>query len=94
MGPFETLDIKAVPRGECRECDWECFRDPSEMFAPVLYGLSNPLQMIKKMMKDPDYLKYWISDLDYYRKCGLFDGRVPPDNKSLDEFNRLIPAFA
>ena len=63
----------------CRQCDWECFRDPSELMAPVLDLFTHPLSFIRKIRQDPQHLKMWAGDLRYYRICDYFNGRIPPD---------------
>jgi hypothetical protein len=43
MGKFWELNLKNLaPKSDCRRCDWECFRDPSELCAPVGVALYNP----------------------------------------------------
>ncbi len=37
LGPFPDLNLGALdPVPDCRQCDWECFRDPSELLSPLL----------------------------------------------------------
>jgi hypothetical protein len=75
------------PRGPiCRRCDWECFRDPSELVGPPLQGLRDPLGLWKRIRSDRLHFHYWIDDLKYYRACGLFDGRRPPRMARLRPF--------
>jgi hypothetical protein len=71
----------------CRQCDWECFRDPSELFGPLLEIFSGPLGLIRRMAADPRTLATWAGDLSYYRACGLFNGRKPPDYHLLRRFS-------
>ena len=78
----DSLDHKAF----CYKCDWECFRDPSELFGPFLHGLSNPLDILKKVKHDSYYFRLWINDLKYYRACEFFNGRKPPDYSRLRGF--------
>lgn len=70
----------------CRRCDWECFRDPSELMAPMLDLICDPLQPVGKMRRDPLYLKRWAKDLLYYRACGYFNGRTPPAYDRMKKF--------
>jgi MoaA/NifB/PqqE/SkfB family radical SAM enzyme len=63
---------------ECRQCDWECFRDPSELFGPFLDGIANPLGLSKRVYGDFNFFKLWGRDLRYYKVCDLFDGRKAP----------------
>lgn len=87
LGPFPGLDIRNRSTGTvCRQCDWECFRDPSEMFAPFLDGLNRPVKLIKRLLHDREYFSLWKTDLQYYSACDLFNGRTPPDWKKLRQF--------
>ena len=87
MGKFWELKLKNIaPKSDCRRCDWECFRDPSELCAPVIDGFKAPLQLIAKMAGDPIYRRLWRSDLSYYRRCDLFDGRRPGNPDGLNGF--------
>ena len=74
-------------RAECRLCDWECFRDPSELFGPLLDLFSNPWRLFKKWGGDREALAYWLADLRYYRACDLFHGRKPLNRAALSRFS-------
>jgi len=88
LGPFEALDLDALDQPPfCLSCDWECFRDPCELAGPVSQALTRPLGLAGKLAKDTAYLKYWLSDLSYYRACRYFNGRKPPEDKSLKRFS-------
>ncbi len=87
IGKFWNLNLSELkPNGDCHRCDWECFRDPSEMCAPLLQILHQPVQLAKRLHQDPAYLKYWTEDIRYYLACGMFDGRKPPDMAKLSRF--------
>ncbi len=89
MGHIENLDGKGIDHNrECRECDWECFRDPSELFGPLIQARSAPGSVLRKYFRDPAYFRIWWEDLKYYRACDLFDGRRPPNWKRLHRFDR------
>jgi len=80
LGKYWNMDRKALKNGfACYQCDWECFRDPSELFGPLLHVLSDPFGFLKRIRRDARYFRLWIDDLKYYRACDLFDGRKPPD---------------
>lgn len=87
---LEALDLKQLkPPAEsdaCRQCDWECFRDPSEMFGPLLELLANPLLSVRRLLTKPRSLGTWARDLLYYRACHFFDGRRSPDYNKLSQF--------
>lgn len=86
LGKYWELDIRQPSDIQCRKCDWECFRDPSELFGPILHVLKSPLGFVKKMLKDKAVFKLWVDDLQYYSACGLFDGRKPPDYPRMRRF--------
>lgn len=84
---MNTEQIKPVEDSRaCRQCDWECFRDPSELFGPLLEMFSNPAGLVRRLVKYPGILGTWANDLLYYRACELFDGRKSPDYKKLQRF--------
>jgi len=87
LGKFWHLDISSLKtNGNCHRCDWECFRDPSELSAPLLQGIHHPLHLSQRLYRDPTYLKYWLQDIRYYKACALFDGRRPMDVEALNLF--------
>jgi len=87
LGKFWDLDISSRdPNQVCLGCDWECFRDPSELFGPILQGIRHPFKIGSEMSKHKQHFKLWLSDLKYYRACNLFDSRVPPDYERLKAF--------
>lgn len=75
LGDYRTTTPQLQEKEDCRRCDWECFRDPSELFGPVSYGLSSPLSLFTKYKRDKQFYKLWLNDLSYYRACDYFDGR-------------------
>lgn len=70
----------------CTACDWECFRDPSQLFGPFLDLARRPLSAARRLVGDRPALWLWLEDLRYYRACGLFDGRRPPDMAALEHY--------
>jgi MoaA/NifB/PqqE/SkfB family radical SAM enzyme len=92
MGRFWDLDRKACTSNTpCTLCDWECFRDPSELSGPLLQGLSNPMGLFSRVLHDREYLRVWAQDLRYYWACDFFDGRRPPNLDRLRAFGRGFP---
>ena len=84
LGPFPDLDLASLKSpAHCKECHWECFRDPSELAGPLLDVFRRPSGVIKKFLGDRTYARLWFEDLMYYRTCGWFDGRKAPRLKSL-----------
>jgi MoaA/NifB/PqqE/SkfB family radical SAM enzyme len=71
----------------CRRCDWECFRDPSELFGPIIEGRRTPARLMKRVAADGNFFKLWIQDLNYFKACDFFDGRKPP-HRRLRDFGR------
>ncbi|MBF0558022.1 MAG: radical SAM protein [Nitrospirae bacterium] len=87
LGKFWDIDFKKLDKkAECRRCDWECFRDPSELSGPLLELFGNPAIFIGRIIKDPAYMKLWLEDLRYFAACNFFDGRTPPDYKKMSVF--------
>ncbi len=72
---------------DCRLCDWECFRDPSELAGPILDLFSSPLRLAGTCALDPGRVKTWGKDLLYYRACGYFNGRKPPEYSRMAAFS-------
>ncbi|MBI5592674.1 MAG: radical SAM protein [Deltaproteobacteria bacterium] len=88
LGGFEELNPSQPLKNsrDCRECDWECFRDPSELMGPVLDMRNHPVQAIKRLATDRTYTRLWLEDLRYYQACGVFDGRKAPDQNRLRQY--------
>ncbi len=76
--------------GECRDCDWECFRDPSELLGPVLELRRRPLRLLARLRNDPEFLALFKEDLRYAGACGFFSGRRPPDYARMTPFGRHV----
>jgi len=86
LGPFEALQLDRRYLEDCRRCDWECFRDPSELFAPFT-GLRNaPIALLWRLFRDRTFFKLWWEDLAYYRACHYFNGRQAPDRERLSRW--------
>jgi len=81
-----TPEVRGPSAVSCRKCDWECFRDPSEMAGPLLELFGSPLQLFRRLLRDPGFFRLWQQDLRYYRACGYFNGRIPADYQSLGRF--------
>jgi len=82
LGKFWDLDLKTLlPEGGrpfCDKCDWECFRDPSELLAPFTDFAARPVQLIERL-RDSEMRRIWWQDLRYYRACGFFNARTAPN---------------
>ena len=89
LGKFWDLPIADNnPSSDCRQCDWECFIDPSELFAPLLDAAKRPVRLGVKITSDPHFYRLWQEDLRYYRTCDYFNGRRQPNLKALNRFGR------
>ncbi|MBN1850649.1 MAG: radical SAM protein [Deltaproteobacteria bacterium] len=87
LGKFWDMIWPAASNGSgCRLCDWECFRDPSELFGPLLLGSSLPGSLIRALKNDLHRFRLWLEDVRYYRACDFFDGRRAPKLKQLHRF--------
>ena len=90
LGHLWNLDLSQRTPGReddaCRQCDWECFRDPSELCGPLLEIFSHPQSLLRRAAAHPGALRTWATDLLYYRACGWFNGRRPPDFRKLKRF--------
>lgn len=87
LGKFWDLDLGALKtEAWCRQCDWECFRDPSELAGPLLDLPRRPASLIGRMLRDAEYRRAWRQDLSYYRACGYFSARTPPQREKLARF--------
>jgi len=87
FGKFEDIDMSKIDRNStCTDCDWECFRDPSELVGPVLEFVRNPFALAARFMRDPEFFKLWREDLVYYKHCDYFSGRVNQDDTKLAKF--------
>lgn len=90
LGEFVHLDTQRVSdRDHCRRCDWECFRDPSELFSPLQALGSAPSMLLRRLKQDPQFFKLWKEDLLYYRACHYFDGRKPVDSGKMERWHSM-----
>lgn len=93
LGRYEdTANPLSSVRNDCTDCDWECFRDPSELAGPLLQAIEHPAGLLRRIAKDPEYFRLWLDDLRYYRACDYFDGRARPRKPNLDTFSGGHPA--
>lgn len=90
MGFLWDIDIKHMEnkpdKEKCTRCDWECFRDPSELIDPVLTAFRSPLKLLSNWHKQPLARRYWIGDMLYYQACDFFNGRKPMNSRKLARF--------
>ncbi len=87
LGKFWELDeTKLDKKAWCKQCDWECFRDPSELIGPFTQLFQSPWQLVKRFWQDRDYAKLWYEDIQYYRACDYFNAQMPPNAQKLARF--------
>jgi hypothetical protein len=86
LGSFLAPGPLKESGGDCRRCDWECFRDPSILAGPLLGLATRPLRAARDLLDDPEFARAWWGDVRYARACGLFDGRRAPDRAKLAAF--------
>jgi MoaA/NifB/PqqE/SkfB family radical SAM enzyme len=89
LGKFWDLDIASRDtKAHCTQCDWERFRDPSEIFGAAIGLFSDPKSWLHRMRQDPEYLKLWWEDIRYMRACGYFNARLTPRYERLAVFKQ------
>ncbi len=89
LGRYWDFDCRKIKSETfCRKCEWECFRDPSELMGPLLNAFGRPLSTAGKFIRDKEYTGLWLEDIRYYRSCRFFNGRIPPDYQKLKKFNK------
>jgi uncharacterized Fe-S cluster-containing radical SAM superfamily protein len=75
----------------CRLCDWECFRDPSELVGPLLDLRFRPWKWIGQQIFGGETRDLWRDDVRYIRACDYFNGRKPPDTDRIEAASRTGP---
>jgi sulfatase maturation enzyme AslB (radical SAM superfamily) len=89
LGKFWDLDLTGTVRDvSCRRCDWECFRDPSQMIGPLISLFTSPHHFYRTMIRDEKFRKLWIDDIKYFAACNFFDGTKQPDWGKLASFDK------
>ena len=87
LGLYWEMDSAELkPVADCTDCDWECFRDPSELIGPLLDGFRQPFRTLSWFWKNRAWTRTWLQDLKYYRACDYFCGRKPADQHKLAKF--------
>lgn len=90
LGKFWELDLNQLQnRPHCKDCDWECFRDPSTLIGPVLEFLQSPSQLTRRWWKDRAQAKLWFEDMRYYQACNFFSGLTAPNYQALAKFKKI-----
>lgn len=87
LGTLNRVGLLQQTSVQCDKCDWECFRDPSELFGPLVMLREKPSRLIRHAISEPAFYKAWIEDIGYYFACELFDARKPPNMTKLALYN-------
>lgn len=89
MGLFTGLDPAAIrTRPFCERCDWECFRDPSELLGPVMEAMRRPLSLAGRFFSDATYRRTWLEDIRYAVACDGCSAVAAPDYARMARFAR------
>jgi MoaA/NifB/PqqE/SkfB family radical SAM enzyme len=89
LGKFWDLDLSGSDgTASCSRCDWECFRDPSEMIGPLISLFTSPGHFYRTMIRDENFRRLWIEDIKYFTACDFFDCSKPPDLGKLESFGK------
>ena len=89
LGHYTDLNIKELDCSiDCRKCDWECFRDPSELLGPLSDIKRNPFRLLSSKFTGSTQYQLWQEDLKYYRACGYFNGREKPNYFKMEKFHK------
>ena len=89
MGAYEDLDVtKIKQKPDCKLCDWECFRDPSNQTGPLAEFFRNPFKVIKMFLGDREFMVEWWKDLFYYFACSMFNFKMEPECERMKRFQR------
>ncbi len=87
LGPFHTLTF-TENKTHCLACDWECFRDPSSLFAPFL-----SFKNFRKLIRDKTQYTLWKEDLSYFRNCSFFNCRKNINTEKLSSSKKPSNKF-
>ena len=94
LGKLWELDLselkERIHSEACSRCDWECFRDPTELMSPLLQAFTSPRELAGRLLKKDRSIGLWLQDILYYRACGLFNGRKPPEYTRMASYKNLI----
>jgi len=81
------LNKRIQNRCDCNHCEWECFRDPSDLMGPFAELFASPIRLFSKIIQDSHYFSLLRKDLQYYRACNYFNGSSAPDFTKLQKFS-------
>ncbi len=81
------LHQKSNRKCDCNKCEWECFRDPSDLMGPFAELRTAPMDLFGKIFSNSQYFKLLLNDLRYYKACNYFNGKSAPDYNKLQNFS-------
>jgi MoaA/NifB/PqqE/SkfB family radical SAM enzyme len=89
LGEIWDIDLDSLrsKKPACVKCDWECFRDPTELVEPIIEIYRNPLSVIKKVFSSKK-MQLWMKDILYYYSCDFFNGRKAPNYNRMQRLSR------
>jgi hypothetical protein len=89
FGKFWDMDLNNVDKKAfCKQCDWECFRDPSELLGNMRGLCRLPISTLGRLINDKEYRSLLTSDFKYYKSCDFFDGRIALNYEKLAAWKR------
>lgn len=87
LGKFWEIDKKSFStKTFCRQCEWECFRDPSNLLGPFLELRYNPVKLAGRFLRDKEFFRYWWHDIRYQKACDFFNARIAPNYTKMGKF--------
>jgi hypothetical protein len=92
LGPFHELSLPVPNEApKCTACEWECFRDPSELGGAFIEAAARPFSTTLQVLFGRKHTPLWLQDMRYYRACRFFDGRRPLSEAGLRRFRDVPP---
>lgn len=87
LGEIWDIDINELRKQKpnCIRCDWECFRDPTEIIQPIINLFHSPTPTLVKLITEKKR-RLWIKDLLYFYACDFFNSRSKPNYTKMKIF--------
>lgn len=87
LGEIWDIDINQMRKQKpyCISCDWECFRDPTEVIQPIINLFNKPLTSLAELITEKKK-RLWIKDLLYFYACDFFNSRSKPNYTKMKIF--------
>ncbi|MBD3184480.1 radical SAM protein [Candidatus Poribacteria bacterium] len=91
LGEIWDIDLETLREQKpfCVKCDWECFRDPTELYEPLINLYHHPISALIKIFKN-EKSRLWLRDVLYFYSCDFFDGRKPPNYQKMRRFTKMF----